>query len=237
MLKALAEYIVEQSKPYREKIGTGEYSDKGLSRIVQPTAKALCTSTLHSVVDYLKNDVDNVTSGKVIIHIEGARDVTLYHELNDDKNRESFISVSPALPNVRIGDYIGLEDFGIMLRSMFVQSDTTYALLKICGNITDENALKYQDDGVSQTVTARTGIARVEQVDVPNQVKLQPFRTFAEVKQPESEFVFRLKKSGENIYAGIFEADGGAWKLEAIKRIKGYLEKELSGMDNIVILA
>lgn len=77
----------------------------------------------------------------------------------------------------------------------------------------------------------------MEQVDVPNQVKLQPFRTFAEVKQPESEFVFRLKKSGENIYAGIFEADGGAWKLEAIKRIKGYLEKELSGMDNIVILA
>lgn len=237
MLKALAEYIVGQSKPYREKIGTGEYSDKGLSRICQPTAKALHTSTLSSVVDYLKNNVDNVTEGKVVIHIDGAQHVTLYHELNNDKNRESFISAIPTLPNVVIDRYINLEDFGIMLRSMFIQSDTTYALLKICGNITDENSLKYQDDGVSQSVAARTGIARVEQVDVPNQVKLQPFRTFAEVEQPESEFVFRLRKSGENIGAGIFEADGGAWKLEAIKRIKGYLEKELSGMDNIVILA
>lgn len=237
MLKELAQYIVEQSKPHRERIGNGEYSDKNLVRICQPTAKALCTSTLHSVVDYLKNDVDSVRSGKVVIHIESAQDVRIYHELNDDKSRESFINATPTLPNEGIGAYIDLENFGIMLRSMFVQSETTCALLKICGNIIDENSLKYQDDGVSQSVTARTGIARVEQVGVPNQVKLQPFRTFAEIEQPESEFVFRLKKSGESIYAGIFEADGGAWKLKAIKRIKEYLEEELSGMDNIVILA
>jgi len=34
----------------------------------------------------------------------------------------------------------------------------------------------------------------------------------------------------------LFEADGGAWRIEAMKRIKAYLEEQLSGLENIVVL-
>ena len=47
-------------------------------------------------------------------------------------------------------------------------------------------------------------------------MKLRPYRTFKEIDQPESQFLLRLNENG-NI--GLFEADGGMWKLEAKKSI------------------
>ena len=56
-------------------------------------------------------------------------------------------------------------------------------------------------------------------------MELKPFRTFLEVAQPESEFILRVNDKG-NI--GLFEADGGVWKLEAKRNIAAYFEKELA---------
>lgn len=48
------------------------------------------------------------------------------------------------------------------------------------------------DDGVSQVATARSGVASVGKVVVPNPISLRPYRTFLEVEQQESDFVFRM---------------------------------------------
>ena len=63
---------------------------------------------------------------------------------------------------------------------------------------------------------------------VPNPCRLRPIRTFTEVEQPASLFVFRLEQgSNETVTGALFEADGGAWKLEAMSNIKRYLDEEL----------
>ncbi|KHO31340.1 hypothetical protein OR63_10900, partial [Clostridium tetani] len=82
------------------------------------------------------------------------------------------------------------------------------------------------DDGVSQAATIKTGVASVNEVKVPNPVVLAPFRTFPEIEQPESKFIFRMQ-SGPR--AALFEADGGAWRNEAMIKIKAYLEEQLKG--------
>lgn len=69
---------------------------------------------------------------------------------------------------------------------------------------------------------------------MPNPVYLAPYRTFAEIEQPVSKFVFRMESGPK---AALFEADGGAWKNEAILKIKEYLQKELSGIKTVHILA
>ena len=56
----------------------------------------------------------------------------------------------------------------------------------------------------------------MEDVLVPNPVKLQPFRTFHEISQPEIAFVFRMKNSQSGVSCALFEADGGAWKFNAV---------------------
>jgi hypothetical protein len=44
------------------------------------------------------------------------------------------------------------------------------------------------------------------------------------------------KKAGELPNFALFEADGGAWRIEAMKRIKAYLEGQLAGLENVVVL-
>ena len=58
-------------------------------------------------------------------------------------------------------------------------------------------------------------------------MKLQPFRTFLEVAQPESEYLLRVDEDGR---IGLFEADGGVWKLEAKRNVKEYLADALADL-------
>ena len=83
-----------------------------------------------------------------------------------------------------------------------------------------------------------SGIASKSDALVPNPVRLTPYRTFLEVEQPASDFIFRMKQDKyEGIVCAIFEADGGAWKMEATQRIKEYLQKELMEYPYITVIS
>lgn len=86
------------------------------------------------------------------------------------------------------------------------------------------------------TGEARQGVAIKAMVAVKPRVPLRPFRTFQEVEQPESEFLLRLDEDG-NI--GLFEADGGMWRLTARQTIKAFLEAKLADLvaSNAVYIA
>lgn len=65
---------------------------------------------------------------------------------------------------------------------------------------------------------------------VPNPVILAPYRTFPEIEQPLSKFIFRMKND-RGPEAALFEADGKAWRNKAIRDIKEYLEKALEDLE------
>lgn len=53
-----------------------------------------------------------------------------------------------------------------------------------------------------------------------------------------SSFIFRVKDNDRlGVSCALFEADGGAWKNEAKKNIKEYLEKELDGVPDIFVIS
>lgn len=83
-------------------------------------------------------------------------------------------------------------------------------------------------------VTIKTGVASVAEAQVPNPVTLAPYRTFPEIEQVESKFIFRMK---EGPRAAIFEADGGAWKNETMFLIKEYLKDELKDLDYVKVIS
>lgn len=130
---------------------------------------------------------------------------------------------------------MNIEEFVVALQSQFVQDDSTAALLKLVGNVTDGVVKTFEDDGATQKVTAKAGIARVHEIPVPNPVVLAPFRTFVELDQPASKFIFRMRSGVREPTCALFEADGGAWRNEAILRISSWLENKLPA--GTVILA
>ena len=212
----------------------GTFTKERLTRVTVPKAETLTVSTLTGLVDYIKSNIDTLPE-KLLIQVKSHKEVALYSPLNIDREREEYISVEAILPNNVVYDrFLSTEQFNIMLQSSFVDVGTKSTLLKYTGLVQDEAVKTTGDDGVSQQVTVKTGVASVGQAIVPNPVELAPYRTFPEVEQPISKFIFRMQEGPK---AAIFEADGGAWRNKAILNIKGYLQEQLRELKNIEIIA
>lgn len=190
-------------------------------------------STLTSMVDFIKN-IDFKTEEKLYLNIEGPQEVNLYSSLQSDNGRDTLAHVEAITPAIDFDRFKLAEDMVIELQAKFLPTDDRDLLLQVLGNLKEENVKNLGDDGVSQQVTIKKGVASLQDVKVPNPVTLAPFRTFHEVKQPESPFVFRMKEGG---LGALFEADARAWKIDAIQNIKAFFEEQLKGMEQIIILA
>lgn len=231
MIKEALAYVVGLKKPEIMDINGETYSDKPLNRIVHnPKASKIEMTTLTSLVEYIKARID-VMDNKMIIHVVSPTIVQLYSQLDFDREREHIVMVNAQLPDFTYGRYMGHESFIIALQSKFIGNDDRELLLKFAGTVENGTVAQYGDDGITQKATIKTGIASKGDAVVPNPVKLRPYRTFLEVEQPESSFIFRMRQDERSgVECAIFEADGGAWKNTAMKKIKEYLQFELAEM-------
>ena len=208
-----------------------------------PTPDALELHTLSGLVDYLDHNIDGLVVDQLAIMVESPDRVSLISRLAGRAlQRHTLVEVTFDGNNFLYDRFMSIEDFNIALQTKFIQNEQRAAVLKVTGNIKEETIGEYGDDGVSQTVTAKAGIARVAEVQVPNPVWLAPYRTFADVAQPISPFVLRMQRhDGRMPTVALFECDGGLWKQEAIENIARSLRikiAELSEpMSKIAILA
>lgn len=236
MIRAALEYINGLKEPTIKEIDGNTYSDKPLERISYiPYAGAIEMKTLSSFVEYIKANIDEM-SDKMIVHVVSPTEVQLYSALDTDRNREYLVEVNAELPDFRFGSFIDHESFVIALQSKFVSNADRDLVLKFAGTVEDGTVTEYGDDGVTQKATVKTGVASKADAVVPNPVTLIPYRTFLEVQQPASDFVFRMK-SANGVQCAIFEADGGAWKNEAMDNIKEYLKNELADLKQFTVIS
>lgn len=229
--KESLEYLVKLGYEKEALVETekGLFSKVNLQRVELPQVETLEVSNLTSLIDYCKSNFDKI-EGKLLIQVVSPREVKLLSPLDIDRNRQEILRAEAILPNNIIYDnFIDTERFNIMLQSGFSDNEHKKLLLKFTGLIRDEAVKDTGDDGISQAVTIKTGVASVADAKVPNPVLLAPYRTFPEIEQVESKFIFRMK---EGPRAALFEADGGVWKNEAMRRIKECLIKNLKSMRN-----
>lgn len=238
MIKEALEYIVGLKKPDVQEIGGETYSDKPLTRIAyNPKASQIDMTTLTSLVEYIKANIDTMAD-KMIVHVLSPTKVALYSQLDSDREREYMVRVTAYLPEFTYGKYYDHESFCIALQSKFIDDENRALLLKFAGTVEAGSVNTYGDDGVSQSATVRKGIASRETALVPSPIKLRPYRTFHEVQQPESEFIFRMKQDGNGgVSCALFEADGGAWRNAAMENVKKHLEYELNDLPQFTVIS
>ena len=119
------------------------------------------------------------------------------------------------------------------LQANFQPTADLNLILKVSGNIEKKNNAAYSDDGVSQVVTMQTGVATKADALVPNPARLKPFRTFQEVPQPESNFVFRIGDDEEPTFK-LVEAEGGSWRNDYLATLLADMPKEIQDMITII---
>lgn len=243
MIKKALEYIVGMSAPNVREIDGETYSDKPLNRISYvPRATSIEMGTLSSLIDYIKSGVD-IFPEKMIIHVLSPIKVAMYSALDAERKREYVVEVNANVPAFGFNQFMDHETFCIGVQSKFMDSSDDYndksLLLKFAGTVEAGSVSEYGDDGVTQKATVKTGIASKGEALVPNPVTLMPYRTFVEVDQPISSFIFRMKeeKYNKGILCALYEADGGAWKIDAMENIKNYLVNNLAEYKNFIIIS
>lgn len=227
----------DMAKPEVLEIAGKTYCTKNLQRYDrEEMAVPLTARSLTSLLDYLAERSEELRES-MIIHVESPTKVRLLSGLIKERQREELFCVETYPNGFQFDRYYSQEDFVINMQTAFQQTDETKLILAVAGNVENKTVSNYGDDGTSQKATISRGIAGKADVEVPNPVRLQPYRTFLEVDQPESKFVFRISedRDGTPMFK-LVEADGGLWKYDAVNAIKEYLRDNIKDHDRIAII-
>lgn len=243
------EFIQHSNEPAIINHMGNSYSDKELYKIDNYSYPVpLKVSTLQALADYMNSEIDGDLVSMFLVAIDSPTQVKLLSEVDDDMNRMHLMTANACLPEIKFNQFLERELFNIQLQSCFagatdkeIMNDEIgdkEILLSIISSVQAGTVSEYTDDGFTQKANLKRG-AKLETAKMPNPVTLAPFRSFPEIEQVESDFIFRLKEEYGSIECGLFPADGGAWQLESRQRIKDWLTAALSPhvLENTVILA
>lgn len=230
--RSFLEKVEEMAKVERFEILGREFATKQLCVIKPAQVEPIAIDTLQGLVDFLAANKDGIDLTKATVHVESHLKVSVFGVPDFNyRQRERFAVASYSPREYRYGTYVSIEDFLVGLQTYFVVDDTVRQILHVLGNVTDENVRTVSDDGITQSVTAKTGIVLKQEVKIPNPVVLAPHCTFREVEQPGRQFILRLKRQeGQLPACALFDADGGKWELEAMTRIQSWLKERLPDM-------
>ena len=226
MSRELYDRIQETAKTEVLHIGTKDYTTEKVYMVEDPIyfPENFCVNTLAGLAEILKTEIDRHTYQPMIVNVRYSHVVEVFAAYDDRFVRSNPYTARFDSVPLTIGQYMPHEEFMIELRSKYVRNDDVEYLLGLLASVVDENSVKSTDNGLSQKVEVQKGITTIGEEIIKPIVSLAPYRTFLEVEQPESEFLVRLKEGGQ---IGLFEADGGAWKLKAKENVAAYLRNDL----------
>lgn len=194
----------------------------------------LVLNQLTGLLDWITHEGIKIQAKKdfLMIQVVSPTKVRVIGMVNNQGRRSVYVDVNAVVDDIPFGRFLNQEDMVILLQSQFVHDeeqqtekgiDDRDILLQVVSNLRSDEVQQQTDDGVSQTVQINSGVASVSTVKVPNPVTLIPYRTFQEIEQPASKFIFRMH---EGMTSALFEADNSQWKVEAKQRIKTFLINE-----------
>src|SRR5579871_71149 len=228
--------IIDISAPHTVEQDGLTYVDKNLTLLAPKVAPLVACSTLQGLVDLIAAGVDEIDQTDALLVIDDPRNLSLVSNKGDEFGcRKTFASCSypKECSTFQFGAWMKPESFIIGVQQGFQRvkienDDGKFApdldyVLGIASKITASNSVDHEDDGIAQRVAVKQGVALKAEAVLKPLVNLAPYRTFAEIDQVVSTFVFRVRIQGEEVNLALFEGDGGRWRLAAVAAIKAWL--------------
>lgn len=241
--KEAIDRILSLAVPNEITVGDKLYVDKHMTLIAPPVSATLPCSTLQGLVDLLNGKFEDATaSADLLVQIESPTEVSLVGRKSDEYGRRNVIATATypkACTTFPFGSWLYPESFIIACQQGFQRvkienDDGSFAkdldyVLSIASKITADSTVDHDDDGITQRVAVKQGVTLKTDVALKARVNLSPWRTFAEIDQVVSTFIFRTRVSNESPQLAIFEVDGGRWRIDAVAAIKAWLANQITG--------
>lgn len=231
MDKSAVESVAELAKKgFTIEVSGETYSPFNMQRIYnEPRPDGVHVNTLTGICDYLIANVDEVDLSTLFAIVRCNKVMVLSKAYGETLSRDQSIISEFNPVDFNFNSFMNVEEFMIEIKSKFLETPDLKTLLSFISKIDMKTTISLEDDGVSQVVNVQKGVSgqRVEGKVAPSIVRLRPYRTFYEVEQPESDFLFRIKSYGETVSCGLFEADGQRWKNVAAYNVSEFLKVNL----------
>lgn len=246
MIKEAIERILELAPPTITKHEGLEYSNQDLIPILPPQPSVVHVSTLQGLAGLYHGNLDRIIETQVLVHVTSPTTVELSARDSDVYSRRRVWAVAE-YPNAcklfPFGAFLDPEQFIIWAQVCFqrvkierdngeMAKDLDY-VLKTASKISAGKERINEDDGISQTVQVKAGVTLRTEETLKPIVNLAPYRTFAEIDQVVSKFIFRAQGNENGAKLALIEADGGRWRLDATAAIVKWLSSELPDLDII----
>ena len=236
MLREAMQFLVDLSEPSYHTDDDRLYCDKKLYPVVPKEIETITFNSLSSLCVFVNA---HLSEEDYMFHVLNEKNVHVLSRVLDTWGRRELIASAHTdiLPSSFDFDhFMTTDEFNIKLLTKFQISSGVTELLKFTRSMGAGKTLEVEDDGVSQTVQGKAGIAIKQAVKAPVKIQLMPYRTFRDINtQPSSEFLFRAKTRGDDLtpYVALFETDGGEWKIKAMQLISTYIQDKCK---NFVVL-
>lgn len=194
-----------------------------------PQLSGVFVHTLDGFIDLIKENLEEIknVAGAYLVHVVDHKKVQLKSLTTDAYGRRlTLIEASPveteAFP---FGRFLDQELFVIQVAAKFADGGDKDYVLDLASSLTTEATKNNEDNGFVQGAIIKRGMRMKENVTLKPRVNLLPYRTFPEVAQPASDFVFRARSIDDQKPPELLliEADGGKWKVDAINEVARYL--------------
>lgn len=200
--------------------------------IFEPRPDPIEISSLTGFVDYIDANRDGIHLESAVAIIRSYKRVDLVSAFGGQKlQRSTYLtaSIDDGLKVYPFEKFMEVEGFVIALRSMFEPTEDLERLITYVSKVRGGKSFSLDDDGISQSASVVTGVsgALTKKETAPAIVRLRPYRTFRDIPQVESEFLFRMKlvdTESNTVGCALFEADGGRWRNQAVLSIKEFLQ-------------
>jgi hypothetical protein len=208
------------------------YALKDLKPFLAPTPATLVLATLSGIVDAWEQlevlgYAEALGMQASVIHVRNPWEVAILSDLyGDHLQRAVLVQATPMqVTDFPFNEFVSPEEFVIAGRQGFVHTDVLAEVIGLASGLTESSVVDVNDNGIGQTVSVRRGVAGQVRVSVDAPFMLAPYRTFGELEQPFSPYIFRVKRGGPERLpdVGLFAVDDPTWIGHTIASIRSFL--------------
>ena len=159
MLAKMIDKIVSLKETKIFEINGQTYADASLTRIPPHVDRPDCISVsgLDSICKLIRTELEKVDT-TIMVQVKSNDTVEVMTTYLSDFSRNTLYRAKADAPGLRTG-FRGREVALIELRSLCIPNEGTAYLLDLLSRMTNENSVSTNDNGVTQTVEARQGVA------------------------------------------------------------------------------
>ncbi|MHB8303634.1 MAG: hypothetical protein ACYDC6_12465 [Acidobacteriaceae bacterium] len=185
-------------------------------------------TTLDGLVGAYRSKIDDF-SERVALHVHSPTVVSLVSLVADEYgNRHVFAQAFCKLEcPFKFNTYLDSESFLIAFRASCNFNENAVQIQRLLSTLANESSVSVSDDGISQTVTTKSGAITRASIELPAEIPLVFWRTFREAAPVESKYLLRLKgEPGKVPTVALFEIDA-KWQLDTVRSVAAYLAEQL----------